>query len=98
MRRTTFFSLPDVKTKPCCKEVCALAGQLKDTRQRYKDDRNDLLADLDNAKLDANELVDVMQQRILLLSQTIEHKEAGHPNTLDCVVVEHTPTPKRSND
>ena len=80
------------------KEVCALAGQLKDTRQRYKDDRNDLLADLDNAKLDANELVDVMQQRILLLSQTIEHKEAGHANTLDRVVVEHTPTPKRSND
>ena len=43
------------------KEVCALAGQLEDARQRYEDDRNNLLAGLDKADLDVNKLVDVMQ-------------------------------------
>ena len=70
------------------KEVCALAGQLKDSRQRYKDNRDKLLADLDDADLDADKWVDVMQQRIVLLAHAIKQAEAGRTNTLDCVVVE----------
>ena len=62
------------------------------------DNCDNLLTDLDNADLYPNELVDLMQQRIVLLAQAIKHAEAGRANTLDRVVVEHTPTPKQSNN
>ena len=42
------------------KEVCAFSRQLKDARQRYEDNCDNLLTDLDNANLDADKLVDFM--------------------------------------
>ena len=80
------------------KEVCALASQLKDAHQQYEDNRGNLLANFDNANLNANNLVDVMQRCIVLLVQAIKHAEAGRANTLDRVMDDHMPIPKRSNN
>ena len=49
---------------------------------------NSTLTNLDDAGLDANDLVDVMQQHIVLLAHAVEHAEAGRANALDGVVEE----------
>ena len=70
------------------KEFCALVGQIKDTRRKYKDDCNNLLTNLNKADLNAEKLVDICDNSLCCWPRSLSTRRLGGPTRLT-TEVEH---------